>query len=408
MLRRLPLLCLACVVFAQEDPLSRPDVRKALAWIEQHNAQTIEKQIAIAEVPSSTFQEDQRGKYMAAEFRRLGLQNIETDKRKNVLGWRPGRSPRALVVAAHLDTVFPPGTDFRVKREGSRLVGPGIGDDARGLAALLTIIEALDAARIATNHTLLFVADCCEEGLGDLLGVKQLLKESQHKDRIDGFISIDGTNPSRIVNGALASKRYRVTVRGPGGHSYGNFGRANPAHALGRIIAHFADLEVPANPRTTYNVGKIGGGTSINSIPFEAWMEVDMRSESEAELEKLEQRMLACVRQGMDEENRFRAKSGTRVEADPKLVARRYGGLLPESTPLVQAAEWAVRALGMTPMLQTGSTDANVPINMGMQAVTLGGGGIGASAHSLQESWEPVEAWKGPQQVLLTVLKWDR
>lgn len=392
---------------AEDSLLARPDVAKARAWIRDNHEAQIRKQIEISEIPAPTFQEQKRAAFMAGEFHRLGLKDIETDPRGNVLGWRYGATPRTLVVAAHLDTVHPIETDVKVKRQGTRLIGPGLADDARGLTSLLALIEALDRAQIKTNKTLLFVANVCEEGLGDLLGIKYLLRESRHKDRIDAFISIDGTDDGRIVNGALASKRYRVTVRGPGGHSYGEFGRANPAHALGRIIARFTSIEVPAQPKTTYNVGKIGGGTSINSIPYENWMEADMRSESDAELEKLEQALLTAVLEGVEDENKLRAKSGTKVEAESKLLTVRYGGQTPETSALAQAAVWATKAIGVTPRFIISSTDSNVPINMGMPAVTLGGGGRSGSAHSINEWFEPEGAWRGIDRLLLTILSYD-
>ncbi len=410
------LVLLSFVLLADDSLLQKPEVRKALDWIETNHAANIRKQIEISEIPAPTFAEGTRAAALVKEFQRIGLQDIETDERKNVLGWRYGTSPRAIVVAAHLDTVFPAGTDVKVKQEGKRLVGPGIGDDGRGLAAMLAIAEAIQRADIKTNHTILFVANCCEEGLGDLLGIKYLSKESKFKDRIDAFISIDGLDPSRIVNRALASKRYRITVRGPGGHSWGNFGRVSPTHALGRIMAKFADTEVPANPKTTFNIGKIGGGTSINAIAVEAWMEVDMRSESDAELEKLEQKLLAVARAGVAEENRFReknaqnksARSGeSRLTLEPKLLTVRYGGETPVNSPLVEASQWAARHFGLRPVLEIGSTDANVPINLHKQGVTLGGGGTGGDAHALEEWFDPEGAWKGAQQVLLTVLSWD-
>lgn len=400
---------IAAAAAAQGDDavLKRADVVKARAYLQANHERHVEKQITISEIPAPTFEEKQRGEYMAGEFRRLGLADVETDARGNVLGWRRGRSPRALVIAAHLDTVHPREVDVKVKRQGARLNGPGLADDARGLTALLALVEALNHASIATNRTLLVVANVCEEGLGDLLGVKYLFREGKYKERLEAFISIDGTDDSRIVNGALASKRYRITVRGPGGHSYGEFGRPNPAHAMGRAIARFTSIEVPAKPKTTYNIGKIGGGTSVNSIPYENWMEVDMRSESDAELEKLEQALLAAVRDGVAEENKLRAASGLRVEAENKLLATRYGGFTPPSSPLVKAADWATRAIGREPSLVIGSTDSNVPINMGIPAVTLGGGGRSGSAHSVNEWFEPEGAWRGIEKVLLTVLAYD-
>jgi acetylornithine deacetylase/succinyl-diaminopimelate desuccinylase-like protein len=399
----------AAVACAQgADPLlDNAGVKKALAYLETHHEAHVRKQVEIAEVPAPTFAEKERAQVLVREFQRVGLKNIEIDPRGNVLGWRDGTSPRTLVVAAHLDTVFPAGTGVKVKRSGARMNGPGLMDDSRGLAVLLALVEALDSGSVATNKSLLFVANVCEEGLGDLLGIKYLLREGRYKDRVDAFISIDGYDDNVIVNRAMASKRYRITVRGPGGHSWGNFGRANPAHALGRIMARIADLDVPDSPKTVYNVGRIGGGTSINSIPFESWMDVDMRSESDAELDKLEARLLQVVRAGVEAENKLRAASGTRVEAESKLLATRYSGTTAESTPLVQAALWAARTMGRTPRLAIGSTDSNVPINMGIPAVTIAGGGRAGNLHSLEEWFEPEGAWKGAQQALLTVLAYD-
>ncbi|MEO7653812.1 MAG: M20/M25/M40 family metallo-hydrolase, partial [Bryobacteraceae bacterium] len=362
------LLLATATLDAQDAIRQRAAVVQALDYLRKNEAAHIEKQIQLSQIPSPTFQEAKRGVQLAAEFRRVGLTDIETDARGNVLGWRKGESERALVIAAHLDTVFPIETDVTVKREPGRLTGPGIGDDARGLAALLGVAEALRDADIRTKKSLLFVADCCEEGLGDLLGIKYLLQQGKYKDQIDAFLSIDGIVPARIVNGALASKRYRITISGPGGHSWENFGRPNPAHALGRVIARFAGIKVPAEPKTTYNVGTIGGGTSINSVPFYNWMEVDMRSESDVELERLEQQLLEAVRLGVDEENRFRAESGVKLTAESKLLTVRYGGKTPPDASLVQAAMWANRSLGFTPVLGTASTDSNVPINMGIPA----------------------------------------
>jgi acetylornithine deacetylase/succinyl-diaminopimelate desuccinylase-like protein len=399
-------LC-AATLFADDSVLKRPGVEKALAHIQATHEENIKKQIQISEIPAPTFQERKRAEFLASEFRRLGLKDVEIDPKNNTMGWRHGAGQRAIVVAAHLDTVFPMETDVKVKREGERLVGPGIGDDGRGLAALLAIIEAMQVGQIQTQNSILFVANCCEEGLGNLEGVKYLLQQGKYKDRIDAFISVDGTGQSRIVNGALSSKRYRITIKGPGGHSYGNFGRANPAHALGRAMAKFAAIDVPGAPRTTYNIGKIGGGTSVNAIPEEAWMEVDMRSESPSELDKLEQMLLAAIREAVAEENKFRKSSGTQVEADNKLIGARYGGETSTKDPLVVAAVWAAKHFGIEPRFSIGSTDANIPINMGKAGVTLGGGGSGGNAHSIHEYYEPAGAWKGAQQVLLTVLAWD-
>jgi acetylornithine deacetylase/succinyl-diaminopimelate desuccinylase-like protein len=283
-----------------------------------------------------------------------------------------------------------------------------LADDSRGLAALLAMVEAMNHAAIRTQRTLLFVANVGEEGMGDLIGVRYLLKESPHRSRIDSFISIDGTDPARITNGGTGVKRYRVTFRGPGGHGYGNFGRPSAAHAIGRMVGRISAFDAPAKPKTTFNVGKIGGGTAVNAIAEESWAEVELRSDGPAELDKLELKFFEAVRLAGEEENAKHAPSGMQVKSDVKLVSNRPAGQTAESNPLVQAAEWASRATGHTPRLAFSSTDSNFPISLGIPAVTLGGGGRSDNAHSLDEWFEPEGAWKGPQMVLLTVLAYDR
>ncbi|MBL8228934.1 MAG: M20/M25/M40 family metallo-hydrolase [Bryobacterales bacterium] len=398
----------ASSLIANDALLSRPNVKKALEYIHAQDARHLDLQVRIAEIPAPTFHEQERAKFMEAEFRRVGLKNVEIDKQGNVLGWRPGKSERTLVIAAHLDISFAPGVNTKVRKEGDRWHGPGLADDSRGLAALIALAEALDHAGIATNRTILFVANVGEEGLGDLIGVRYLFKESPHRTRFDAFLSIDGTSPARIVNGGTGVKRYRVTLRGPGGHSYGNFGRPSPSHALGAIISRIAAIETPAKPKTTFNVGRIGGGTAVNAIAEESWLEVDLRSESPSELDRLELKFHEAVRGGVDEENRRRAASGTALKSEVKLVSNRPGGETPATAPLVEASVWASKATGHTPSLGFGSTDSNLPISLGIPAVTLGGGGRSDNAHSLQEWFEPANAWKGPQTVLLTILAFDQ
>ncbi len=398
------LLLLACTLCAQDAILQRPDVRKALDYLKAHHEEHLANQVRIAEIPAPTFHEAERARYMEKEFRRVGLKNVEIDKQGNVLGWRPGKSPKAMVIAAHLDISFAPGVNTKVRKEGKRWFAPGIGDDSRGLAALLAIVEALNHAAIETEKTLLFVANVGEEGLGDLNGVRYLFGQSPHKSKLDSFISIDGTSPARIVNGGTSVKRYRVTLRGPGGHSYGNFGRPSAVHAGALIVAKLAVLPVPAKPKTTYNVGKFTGGTTINAIAEEAVLEVDLRSEDPGELDKLELKFLESVRLGVAEENAMRKASGTLVKEEHKIVSNRPGGQTAADNPLVRAALWASKATGHSPSLGYSSTDSNLPISLGIPAVTLGGGGRGNNAHSLDEWFEPDDAFKGPQMVLLTVL----
>ena len=407
---RLPLLVLASFSFcgwAADALPQRDEVKKALAYIEASHERTLASQVTIAEIPAPTFHEAEKAKYMASEFRRVGLANVEIDKQGNVLGWREGEVKDTFVVAAHLDISFAPGVNTKVRKEGARWYGPGLSDDSRGLAALLVMAEAMNHAGVRTHQTILFVANVGEEGLGDLNGVRYLFKESPFRDRLREFISIDGTNPGRIVTGGTGVKRYRVTLRGPGGHSYGNFGRPSTIHAAGRIIDRLADLEVPKAPKTTFNVGRISGGTAVNAIAEECSFEVDLRSEDPGVLDKIEVKMFEAVRLGVDEENKARAASKTSLTVGTKLVSNRPAGQTPASSPLVQAAQWAATATGHTPAFIFSSTDSNIPISLGIPAITMGGGGASDNAHSMAEWYEPANAWKGPQTVLLTILQFD-
>ncbi len=379
--------------------LASAEVTRALAYLEANHAAHLDKQVHITEIPAPTFHEAERARFMAQEFRRVGLEKVEIDKQGNVLGWRAGASPDSLVIAAHLDISFEPGVKTKVRKEGNRWHAPGIADDSRGLASQLAIVEAMNHARLKTQRTLLFVANVGEEGLGDLNGVKYLFKESPHRDRLKAFISIDGTSPDRVVNGGVGVKRYRITARGPGGHSWGNFGRPSATQALGRMIARLAVMEVPAQPKTTYNVGRIGGGTAVNAIAEEAWMEVDLRSEAPAELDRIELKLMETMRLGAAEE---------KVTAEAKLVGNRPAGQTKAEDPLVRAALDAARATGhANPRLMFSSTDSNLPISLGIPAITVGGGGHSENHHSLDEWFDPREAWKGPQTVLLTILNYD-
>lgn len=398
----------APALFANDALLQTQGVKRALAYLQANHERHLDKQVQIAEIPAPTFHEQERAKFMAAEFRRVGLKDVEIDKQGNVLGWRPGKSDETLVLAAHLDISFAPGVNTKVRKEGGRWHGPGLSDDSRGLTALLALAEAMDHAAIQTNRTILFVANVGEEGLGDLIGVRYLFQQSPYKRRFRSFISIDGANPARIVNAGTGVKRYRVTLRGPGGHSYGNFGRPSPVHAMGGIISRIAAIETPAKPKTTFNVGRIGGGTAVNAIAEESWFEVDLRSEGPSELDRLELKMHEAVRSGLEEENQRRAASEARLTSEVKLVSNRPGGTTDPSQPIVQAALWAARATGHQPTLGFGSTDSNLPISLGVPAVTLGGGGRADNHHSLDEWFEPEGAWKGPQMVLLAILAFDK
>jgi len=385
-----------------ERLLRDPAVRTALDAAKRNEPQLIEDQVRICEIPAPPFKEEKRGAAMKDVFERLGLKNVRQDEVGNVLGERPGKAAKPhFVLAAHLDTVFPEGTDVRVKRNGVLLHGPGIGDDCRGLAVLTGVVRALDEAKIETPGSITFVANVGEEGLGDLRGVKQLFDKTL-QGRIDRFVSIDGIGHG-ITDVGVGSYRYRVTFKGPGGHSYGAFGMANPIHALGRALAAIADFEVPKDPKTTFNVGRIGGGTSVNSIPFEAWAEVDMRSHDKASLEALDKKFHEAVDRALERENaRWGGRGALTVVKDR--VGTRPPGLTPRDSPIVQAAASVTKALGLSVSLDPGSTDSNVPMWLGIPAVTIDGGGGGGGAHSLGERFDSTDSWKGTQRALLLAI----
>jgi tripeptide aminopeptidase len=384
--------------------LARPDVQSAMQAIKTNEPHFIDEQVRICEISSPPFHEDKRAAELARLFREAGLANVRIDHAGNVLGDRPGSAPHPhLVIAAHLDTVFPPETDVHVTREGNLLKGPGIGDDCRGLAALLALIKAMNDGNLKTRGSLTFVADVGEEGLGDVRGMKELFGVTM-KDQIDDFISIEPGEPNRLTNGGVGSYRYKVTFTGPGGHSYGAFGIANPANALGRAVAHIADLQVPVTPKTTFNVGRIGGGTSVNSIPFEAWFEFDERSPDVSSLDNLDKRFKAAVLAGLDEENaRWKDKGKLSVKVEE--IGVRPAGQTPMSAAIVTTAAASVKALQLgEPDFSAGSSDSNVPMHLGIPAITIGGGGIDKGAHSLNESDDVTDSYKGVQNALLIVL----
>jgi acetylornithine deacetylase/succinyl-diaminopimelate desuccinylase-like protein len=372
--------------------INTPKFKAAQEFLNNDHDRFVREIIQITEIPAPPFKEDARARAYLEMLRQHGLTNVETDAEGNVMGLRKGTGGGPLVaIAAHLDTVFPEGTDVRVKRTGTTLSAPGIGDDSRALAVLLAIIRAMDAAKIQTTSDILFVGDVGEEGPGDLRGMKYLFQRGPYKDRIKMFLSLDPAGPGNdITNGAVGSKRYKVTFKGPGGHSYGAFGLVNPAFALGNAIAKFSRVMVPLRPRTTYNVGMIGGGVSVNSIPYESWMEVDIRSESPEELRKVETTFIRLMTEAANEENGARSTAQGRIQVETKLIGDRPSGETPITAPIVQAAEAVIKAFGMAPVYSNSSTDANIPISMGIPAITLDSGGRGGRPHALDE-WIDVE-----------------
>jgi acetylornithine deacetylase/succinyl-diaminopimelate desuccinylase-like protein len=381
-----------------------PQLSAALRSIQSHNAWTIEQQISICEVPAPPFQERERAAELKRRFEALGFGGVRIDAEGNVLGELAGARPRPYIIfSAHLDTVFPPGMDVRVKRQGERLTGLGIGDDCRGLAVVLAVARAVKEARLGFGGTVVFTGTVGEEGQGNLRGVRHLF-EKELKGKIDTFLSIDGVG-WRVASRGVGSHRYRVSYRGRGGHSYGAFGMPNPAHALGRAIARIAELRVPQSPKTTFNVGTVRGGTSVNSVPAEASMEVDLRSESPVELAALDERFRAALQAALEQEKARWPDSRAPIDLAIESMGVRPAGEQPDTAPVIQAAVAALRRLGIEPgATRAGSTDSNIPISLGIPAVTLSGGGRGGGAHSLDEWYEDgPDGYKGPQAALLVL-----
>ena len=365
---------------------------QASTFIEGDYDRFVKELIALTEIPAPPFKEQARATAYVEMLRQQGLSDVELDAAGNAMGVRKGTAVTGsmLAILAHLDTVFPEGTDVKVKREGTRLAAPGIGDNTRGLALMLAVVRAMQAGKFQTTSDVLFVGNVGEEGEGDLRGVKYLLRQGKYKDRIKQFIAIDGGEQGSITRGGVGSLRYRVVFKGPGGHSYGAFGLVNPAFAMGSAIARFSRLHVPVEPKTTFNVGVVSGGTSVNSIPSQVSMDVDLRSESCAELKKVNEAFVAVVKQAVDEENGARSTREGRIQADPKLIGDRPCGETPASSPIVQTTTAVVKAFGLTPSYSISSTDSNVPMHMGIPAVTIGRGGPGGRAHAPDE-WTDVE-----------------
>ena len=383
-----------------------PQVELALRFFETNAAAITDEHIRICSVPATPFAEHERAEYHAEKFRELGLSEVTIDEEGNCLGLYGGSSATPLiVVSAHLDTVFEKGTDFTVRREGERLFAPGIADDGCGLIALVAIIQALRAAQIQTEGSILFAGTVGEEGEGNLRGVRHLLTCGPWaKRQIDAFLSFDGPGVDRITNRALGSRRYRVEFAGPGGHSWGDFGLPNPVHALGRAISRLAAYPVPKDPRTTFNVGNVEGGTSVNAIPSRAVMEVDLRSAADTELRRLDAFFRRAMKEATDEENGVRRPGDPPLKVQLDLIGERPSGETPADSPLVKLAIEATKLLGVEPRLDQSSTDSNLPISLGIPAITLGAGGTAGASHTLAEWYDPRDRDRGLKRALLVIL----
>ena len=387
--------------------LAHERIRAARRHVERADDVTLARQAALSATPAPTGAEGARGARVLDLFREVGLADVGVDDAGNVRGWfgknGQGSGEGPVVVAAHLDTVFGPEVDVRVKRRGQRLEGPGISDNARGLAALVAVAEALVATGVPTARPILFAATVGEEGSGDLRGVKYLLngKRETGNGKPVAFIALDGAGLERVIHRALGSKRYHVTFRGPGGHSWAAFGVANPANAVGRAAALLADLPTVTAPRTTCAVVGLGGGTGLNSIPQDAWLDLDLRSEDPRALAQLDVTVRAALERAADDENRTRTKGTPPLRVEVRLVGDRPCGITPRAHPLVQAAIAANRALGHDAELTSASTDANAPIALGIPAIALGAGGKAGDAHLTTEWYENVEGALGIVRALL-------
>jgi tripeptide aminopeptidase len=379
-----------------------PPLRGARALLAANDHEVIESQVAISEIAAPTGEEEERGAWIAARFRALGLGEVRVDDAGNVIGTRAGATDEApVVICAHLDTVFPRGVGVRVQREGPRLAGPGIGDNGRGLAAMLALAQVIDGATLRTRAPVAFVATTGEEGAGDLRGAKALFAQSMR--HAAAAIALDGAGDERIVHRALGSRRFRIRFRGAGGHSWTAYGVPNAVHAAALTGAMLARVLLPAQPRTTLSVGRIGGGIAVNAIPDEAWLEVDLRSTSEPMLRSVEEEIRAATAAALFEENQRGARGAPPLSVTITVIGDRPSGETDAAHPLVVAAIEATRLVGREADLATASTDANVPISLGIPAIAIGAGGRGGEAHTLGEWFENVEGERGVIRALTVV-----
>ena len=398
-------LLLPLSVAAQDVRLaeSDPAVRRAMDALQAQQAWTLEQQISICEIPAPPFKESVR----AEEFRRrlvsFGYTDTRIDSEGNVIATLGAGDGPAVMIAGHLDTVFPEGTDVRTTRTGNRIAGPGIGDDCRGLAVVLTLAKVMKETGLTPRGRIHFVGNVGEEGPGNLRGVRHLLTK-EFVGQVGYFISVDGAGAASIVSRAVGSHRYTISFEGPGGHSYGAFGMTNPMHAMGRAIAKIAELPVPAGARTTFNVGIVRGGTSVNTITPLAQMDVDMRSESAENLLEMDRRIRAAVDAGVAEELARWPNSRAPITVRYDTIGIRPTGGQADDAYIVRTAMAAARAVGWTPRTSASSTDANLPISLGIPAITIDGGGQGGGAHGTEEFYvETADAFKGPQFALLII-----
>jgi tripeptide aminopeptidase len=381
-------------------------LRGVLQWFVRHKQWINEQHLQLCRIPASTFFEQRRAEWMLAQFRALGC-IARIDRGGNVVAHPvENRTGPYIALTAHLDTVLAPRKDEEVYvAPDGRLHGPGVADNGAGLTALLAIARAIasfpDLADELRN--LVFIANVGEEGEGNLSGMRYLCRQSSTGGRIQAFLILDGPNVDHVTSQALASRRFDVTISGPGGHSWSDYGFANPIHALARAIACFTEQRLPVNgsPRSSYNFGIIEGGSSINSIPTQARTKVDIRSESPAKLDEIAALLTNAVERALEAEN-DRA-TGAKVTAKIKEIGSRPGGRLRDDAYILQAVRAVDSHLGIRSHLDCASTDANVPLSMGLAAVSIGAGGHGGGAHTPQEWFHPDGRELGLKRILLTL-----
>ncbi len=384
-------------------PSDDPAVRRAMSAIQPLQSWTLEQQISICEIPAPPFKERARAEEFKRRMIAFGYTNARIDSEGNVIVEIGRGDGPTVLITGHLDTVFPEGTDVRTTRTGDRVAGPGIGDDCRGLAVVLTLAKVLKDQRVEPKGRLIMVGNVGEEGPGNLRGVRHLLTK-EFAGKIDYFISVDGAGSGAITSRAVGSHRYLVSFEGPGGHSYGAFGMTNPMHAMGRAIANIADIQVPTRPKVTFNVGIVRGGTSVNTITPSAQMEIDMRSESATELSAIDVKIRAAVEAGAAAERARWPNSRAGITVKYDTIGIRPTGGQSDDAPIVRTAWAAVEALDWLPATVASSTDANLPIAMGIPAITINGGGVSTGAHGTEEAYRELpDSYKGPQLALLLV-----
>lgn len=390
--------------------VAMPEVRSALQWFRDQEAEFARWQMDLARIPAPPFGENARAEWVADQFHALGINEVSKDKVGNVCGFRKGLKQSVLSISAHLDTVFPANTPLNIRQQGAKLYGPGISDNAAGVTALLALAAAIENFGLPHELSLLFIGNVGEEGEGDLRGMRYIFSESQWRASIHSSLVLDGAGTDTIVAEALGSRRFEVTVRGPGGHSWSDFGAPNPIVVLGHAIHLFSQTRVSSSPKTTFNIGVIRGGTSVNSIPESASMRVDIRSSSPGEIDRIEIELRRAIDEAIQEEESRAAQKREPVEtrsglsAEVELIGNRPGGELDPNARVLRIARAVDEHLGNSSHVQRASTDANIPISMGREAIAIGAGGNGGGAHTLQEWFDPAGRALGLTRILLIAL----